>query len=481
MTDVRARFAPSPTGYLHIGGVRTALYSWLWARQRGGTFVLRIEDTDADRSTAEAVQIVLDSMRWLGLDWDEGPEVGGAHGPYVQSERLDLYRQYADKLIRTGHAYRCYATKEEIAAAREAHKQSGSKAGFRFVSPWRDRTEPPEDLNARHVVRFRSPMAGSTAWVDLVKGRIEVPNDTQQDFVLLRPNGLPLYNFGCVVDDLTMKITLVTRGDDHVVNTAPQILLYEALNATPPEFAHMPMVLAPNGEKLSKRHAAVGVLEYRDMGYLPDAVLNYLARLGWSHGDQEIFTRQELVDKFNWDKVGSTAGKYDAKKFIHVQAEHLRALSDQELAEQTVPFLAKIGVDVSADNATLLEAIPFVKTRAQTLVEMAQSLDYFFRDVVYEDKGKKKFLTAESAPRLEELANVVADVEPFDKDTLGPKVKAWLEANDLKMKVVAQPARVAMTGRTQSPGLFEVMQVLGKDETLKRLRAAAKIAVAAEL
>ena len=234
MSEVRVRFAPSPTGYLHIGGVRTALYSWLWARQHGGTFILRIEDTDRERSTEESIQIVLESMRWLGLDWDEGPEVGGDHGPYVQSERLDIYADYAETLIRSGHAYRCYATKEEIAAAREAHQKSGTKDGFRFQSPWRDRTDAPEDPNARHVIRFRAPHEGTTSWVDEVKGKIDILNSTQQDFILLRPDGMPLYNFGCVVDDLTMGVTLVARGDDHMINTAPQILLYEALGAPVP-------------------------------------------------------------------------------------------------------------------------------------------------------------------------------------------------------------------------------------------------------
>ena len=476
MSDVRVRFAPSPTGYLHIGGVRTALYSWLWARQNGGAFVLRIEDTDQERSTEESVQVVLDSMRWLGLDWDEGPGVGGDHGPYVQSERMQLYADHAEALIRTGHAYRCYAQKEEIAAAREAHKASGSKAGFRFNSPWRDRIDPPADPNARHVVRFKSPAAGKTGWVDRVKGRIDVPNETQQDFILVRPDGMPLYNFGCVVDDLTMGITLVARGDDHIVNTAPQILIYEALNATVPDFAHMPMVLAPNGEKLSKRHAAVGVMEYRDMGYLPDSVLNYLARLGWSHGDQEIFTRAELIELFNWDKVGSNPGKYDAKKFAYVQAEHLRALSDSELAEKTVPFLKTLGVDIPPTDSKLMQAISFVKTRAQTLVEMAESVDYFFRDVEFVEKAKKTFLKPDAAPHLKNLAEVITSVTPFDNPTLEAKVKGWMEANELKMKQVAQPARVAMTGRTQSPGLFEVMEVLGEDETIKRLLTAADIA-----
>ena len=476
MSEVRVRFAPSPTGYLHIGGVRTALYSWLWARRNGGTFVLRIEDTDRERSTDESIRIVLDSMRWLGLDWDEGPEVGGDHGPYVQSERLHIYAKFAEQLIDSGHAYRCYATKEEIAEAREAHRKTGTKDGFRFESPWRDRSDPPSDPDARHVIRFRAPHTGSTRWNDAVKGEIEILHSTLQDFILLRPDGMPLYNFGCVVDDLTMGITLVARGDDHMINTAPQILLYQALGAPVPEFAHMPMVLAPNGEKLSKRHAAVGVLEYRDMGYLPDGVINYLARLGWSYGDQEIFTRQELIEKFSWDSVGTTAGRYDAKKFLHVQAEHLRMLPDAELARLTVPFLRQIGIEVAPDDPKLLVALPYVKPRAATLVEAAEALEYFFRDVVFEEKGRRKFLVPDNADNLRQLADLVDGIEPFRADALEPAVKAWMEENELPMKRVAQPARVAMTGRTRSPGLFEVMEVLGKQLTVDRLRAAADLA-----
>ena len=297
---------------------------------------------------------------------------------------------------------------------------------------------------------------------------------------MLRPDGMPLYNFGCVVDDLTMRVTLVARGDDHMINTAPQILLYQALGAPVPKFAHMPMVLAPNGEKLSKRHAAVGVLEYRDMGYLPDAVLNYLARLGWSYGDQEIFMRQELIDKFSWDRVGSTAGRYDAKKFLHVQAEHLRMLPDEEIARRTVPFLEKVGIEVADDDPVLVKTIPYVKPRAATLIEVAEAVDYFFRDVEFEAKGKRKFLVPDSAQYLLRLADVVEAVEPFTEEPLDTTVKAWLEDNDLPMKVVAQPARVAMTGRTRSPGLFEVMEVLGKEKTLTRLRAGAEIAAAGE-
>jgi len=477
MTSTRLRFAPSPTGYLHIGGVRTALYSWLYARRNGGEFVLRIEDTDRERSTEASVAIVLESMAWLELDWHEGPGKDGPNAPYYQSQRLDLYREHAEKLVATGFAYRCYATKDEIAAARAAHQASGQK-GFRFESPWRDAKAPPADPDAGYVYRFKSPKTGSTGWVDLVKGRIDVPNDVQQDFILLRTDGMPLYNFGCVVDDLTMGITHVCRGDDHVVNTPAQILLYEALNAQPPAFAHLPMVLAPNGEKLSKRHAAVGVLEYRDMGYLPDAVLNYLARLGWSHGDQEIFSRDELIQHFDWDHVGSTAGKYDAKKFAYVQAEHFRKAIDERpetIARGVVPFLAKRGVEVDAADPRLVPAIRSMKARSATYVELADKIDYYFREPSIDDATRTKVLSPAAADALGGLVSALEAVATFDEATLEAATKAWLESAGKAIKEVAPAARVALTGRAHG-GLFEVMETLGRDATLARLRAGAALA-----
>ena len=473
MTEVCVRFAPSPTGTLHIGGVRTALYSWLYARQKGGRFILRVEDTDQDRSTEESTRVIVDSMRWLGLDWDEGPEVGGPHGPYFQSERLALYREAAEKLIASGDAYRCYATKEEIEAAREEFAaRTGRREGFSFESPYRDGKQPA-DPSARHVIRFRAPREGSTAWEDRVKGRIEIQHSTLQDFVLVRPDGMPLYNLGCVVDDLHMGVTLVARGDDHMINTAPQILIYEALGAKCPEFAHVPMVLAPNGQKLSKRHAAVGVLDYRDLGYVPDAVLNYLVRLGWSHGDQEIFTRAELVEKFSWERVGAQSSRYDAQKFAYVQAEHHRMLSSEELAAGAVPFLGALGVEVTPDEPRLLRAMPSLKPRAVTFRDLAEGALYLLVDEPEMDEAAaSKFLTPEAAPHLRFLRDAVKDVEPFTDAALSPRVSEAMEASGLKMKQLAQPARVALTGRTKSPGLFEVMEALGREATLARLERA---------
>jgi glutamyl-tRNA synthetase len=377
-------------------------------------------------------------------------------------------------LVASGHAYRCFATKEETDQQREAYEKEHGKKGFKFQSPWRDRTSG--NPTQPHVVRFKTPREGVTAWNDLVKGRIEWPNAEQQDFVLLRSNGLPIYNFGCVVDDHTMGITLVTRGDDHVVNTPIQLLIYGALGVKPPQFAHMPMVLGPDGKKLSKRHAAVSVLDYRDMGYVPDAVLNYLVRLGWSHGDQEIFTRQELIEKFDWEHVGATPAKYDIKKFEYVQAEHLRALPDEALVAQVTPFLKARGIE-AVDVPTLQSALPYLRPRAVTLVDLAEAADYFLRDVpIFDEKAKAKFLTPDSATYLRNLARFVAGVETFAATSLHDHASAWIAAQGFTMKHVAQPARVALTGRAQSPGLFEVMEVLGKNRTIERLERGISIA-----
>ncbi len=473
MADVRVRFAPSPTGYLHIGGARTALYNWLWARRHGGTFVLRLEDTDAERSTPESVEAILDSMRWLGLDWDEGPGVGGPHGPYRQSERLAIYRAHAERLLERGWAYRCYCTKEELAEARAAFEASGRKGAFRYPGTCRHRTDRPD---RPFVVRLKAPERGHVGWDDLVRGRVDYPAEELQDVVLLRADGTPLYNLGCVVDDLTMDITLVARGDDHLINTPVQLLLYEALGAEPPRFAHLPMILAPSGEKLSKRHAAVSVLEYRDMGYLPDGVLNYLARIGWSHGDQEIFTRQELIEKFDWSGVGRASGRYDGKKFLHVNAQHLRRTPAHALLERATPFFEEAGLRVEPADPALQKMAELLKPRAETLRDLVEGADYVLREPPrIEEAAARKFLKPDRAGLLRDLATMIRDVEPFEAEPLEERVRGWVEGEGLKLGKIAQPARVALTGRTRSPGLFDVMEVLGRERTLARLEAGARL------
>ncbi|MEM6960493.1 MAG: glutamate--tRNA ligase [Myxococcota bacterium] len=471
MNQVRVRFAPSPTGYLHIGGVRTALYSWLWARKHGGTFVLRIEDTDAARSTSAAVQVIFDSLEWLEIDWDEGPVPGAEPGAYFQSQRKNIYAEYAEKLIKSGRAYRCYCTKEELAQQRKQHEAAGHKGGFRYPGTCRDRTDEPD---APWVVRLRLPeQRAPLSWHDRVKGQVTYPFEQFQDFVLIRDNGVPLYNFGCVVDDHAMGISLVTRGDDHLINTPRQMLIYEALGLPLPEFAHVPLILAANGSKLSKRHASVAVLDYRDQGYVPDGVLNYLARIGWSHGDQEIFSREELIEKFDWAQVGVQGGKYDPKKFLSVQAEHLRRLSDRQVAQESISFIDE-SLGVQADNLTLLAAMPHAKPRCSTLSDVAYATDYLFRDPPeMDEKAVKKLLIPDAKPLLLELAQLLSESSSFDAESLSDLVSTWVERRELKMKTIAQPARVALTGRSKSPGLFDVMTLLGKERTIERLRQAA--------
>ncbi len=473
--SVRVRFAPSPTGYLHIGGVRTALFNWLWARKTGGVFVLRIEDTDQERSTDESVRVILDSLTWLGLTWDEGPGVGGPSGPYTQMERLGLYREQAEKLITDGKAYRCYCTKEELDAQRAALKARDPKASFRYPRTCRDR----KDASDRpFVVRFKAPDAGSVTYVDKVFGEITTPNAAQQDFVLLRSDGVPLYNFGAVVDDMAMGITLVARGRDHMVNTPPQILLYEAFGAKVPEFAHLPMMLAASGEKLSKRHAAVSVGDYRDQGYAPAAVLNYLARFGWSHGDQEVFSLPELTAAFDWEHCNRGDGKFDAKKFLAINHEHLkspRLTTDVAYGAALLPLLRARGLNVEPSAAE--RAVALVRERATTFADAADRLDFLFREPPAVDAAASaKFLQPQAAPLLRELADVIAAAPAWTVPSLESATHDWLTSKGLAIKDVAQPARVALTGRSASPGLFEVIEALGKDATLRRLRAGAATA-----
>jgi glutamyl-tRNA synthetase len=472
-TKERVRFAPSPTGYLHIGGVRTALFNWLWARKSGGTFILRIEDTDQERSTDESRQVILDSMGWLQLDWEEGPGRGGQHGPYTQMERLAIYREHAEKLIAEGKAYRCTCTKEMLEQAREDLKKRDPKATFRYPGTCRTANHPRE---SKHVVRFLAPQEGSITYEDMVFGSVTTPNNAQQDFVLLRSDGIPLYNFGCVVDDLTMEITMVARGRDHMVNTPPQIMLYEAFGAKPPGFAHLPMMLAQSGEKLSKRHGAVSVDEYRTTGYSPIALLNYLVRFGWSHGDQEVFSRDEMIAAFDWEHCNKSDGKFDPKKLLAINFEHLKQerLTPYATYRANVKeFLGKRGL-TNIDDQKLDLAIPKIREKARTYVEAADLLDYFFRDaIVFDDKAVAKFLTADNAPRLREAAELVEKIGEWSEASIEAAFTSWLTVKNLQIKDVAQPARVALSGRTASPGIYETIHILGRETAVKRLRDAA--------
>jgi len=475
----RLRFAPSPTGYLHIGGVRTALFNWLWARKTQGAFILRIEDTDRDRSTAESRKVILDSLAWLGLDWDEGPEKGGAFGPYTQMERLALYKEWSERLVGAGKAFRCYCTKAELDLQREALKKVDPKASFRYPGTCRDRSDEPDKP---FTVRFKTPASGVVTYTDKVFGEIATPNAAQQDFVLLRSDGVPLYNFGAVVDDITMGVTLVARGRDHMVNTPPQILLYEAFGAPIPEFAHLPMMLAPSGEKLSKRHGAVSATEYRLQGYAPAAVLNYLVRFGWASGDQEVFSVDELIAKFDWAGCGRGDGKFDAKKFLAINHDHLKTpalVSDAAYARQVAPFLAERGID-RVDESVLFRALPAIRDRAHTFLEAADLLDYFLRDEpVVDEKAAAKAFVGQAGKNLRQMIEVLKASPTWDEASLDIGLKEWVAREGLLFKDVAQAARVALTGRSASPSLHQVLAILGKDASIARLERGAVRAEAA--
>jgi glutamyl-tRNA synthetase len=470
MDKPRLRFAPSPTGYLHIGGARTALFNWLWARHAGGTFVLRIEDTDRERSTQEAVEAIFDGMRWLGLDWDEGPGVGGPHGPYFQMQRLDLYRSCAEKLIREGRAYACTCTKEELDLLREQAK--AEKRQFIYPGTCRDR---PYDPSRRHVVRFRLPKLLEVTFNDLVKGPITRPGSSLQDEVIVRGDGVPLYNFGAVVDDVTMNINLVARGDDHVNNTAIQVLLYEALGYPVPTFAHLPMILGADKTRLSKRHGATSVTAYRDMGYLPEAVVNYLARLGWSHGDQEVFTRDELVKDFGWEAVGATAGVFNPEKMLWVNHTWIMRLPIPELARRALPYFQAAGLPAQ-DDARLAAVVRVGQERSKTLVDLATQFRYFYEPVRLDPKAREKFLTAETRPVLQAVRDGLAALPAPDAASLERLFQDLAAARGLGLGKVAQPVRVALTGGTASPSIYDVVLILGREEALARLEAAIRLA-----
>ena len=469
MTKPRVRFAPSPTGYLHIGGARTALFNWLWARHTGGTFVLRIEDTDRERSTQPAVDAILEGLTWLGLDWDEGPGKGGPHGPYFQTQRLDVYEAHAERLIREGKAYACYCSREELDAGRK--QAEAEKRQYKYPGTCRNK---PYDPSKPHVIRFRVPETGETGWDDLVKGRISTPHDTLQDEVILRFDGMPLYNFGAVVDDVTMEINLVARGDDHVNNTARQILMYEALGYPVPTFAHLPMILGADKTRLSKRHGATNLLSYREMGYLPQAVVNYLVRLGWSHGDQEIFTMDELVKHFDFRNVGATAGVFNPEKMMWVNQQWMKTLAPDALARLALPSFRAAGLPAE-DDAKLRHVVAVALERTRTFGEMAQTFKYFYLKPELDPKAKAKFLTPDTKPVVESIRAGIASMETLDTASLEHLFHGEAEKRGLGLGKVAQPVRVALTGGTASPGMYDVVQILGKPETLARLDDAIRL------
>ncbi len=456
MDPVITRFPPSPTGVLHVGGARTALFNWLYARHTGGRFVLRFEDTDVERSTRQSVDAILDSLTWLGIDWDEGP--------YFQSERLPVYREYLQTLLDTGQAYYCTCTPEEIEAMRQEAMARGGKP--RYDGRCRERQLPASN---DAVIRFKAPATGSTVVDDKVKGPIAFQNSELDDFIICRSDGMPMYNLAVVIDDITMGVNTIIRGDDHVNNTPKQILLYKALETPLPVFAHVPMVLGGDRSRLSKRHGAMSVTEYREKGYLPDAVLNYLVRLGWSHGDQEFFTRRDLIDKFSLENIGKSAGIFDPAKLLALNGEHIRQAEGERLVDPLRPFMEACNVAVD-DRRKLQEVVETLQARSKTLVEMAEgALFYFTRPIVYEEKAAAKFLKPTALEPLRLLADHLAGLPAFDDEQIEAAFVKTMEASGLKLGKIAQPVRVALSGKTVSPGIFEIIRVLGRDETLARM------------
>lgn len=462
MSQVRVRFAPSPTGFLHIGGVRTALFNWLFARQQNGTFVLRIEDTDQSRSTDESIQAILEGLKWVGLDWDEGP--------FRQTERMDLYRSHAVQLLEKGQAYWCVCKAEELDARRKEAEAKGLSPKYDGRCRDRGLTNPAGDA----ALRFKAPQEGETVVDDLIKGKIVFDNNVQDDLIILRSNGYPTYNFSVVVDDALMNITHVVRGDDHLTNTPRQVPIFQALGFPVPQFGHLPMILGSDKARLSKRHGATSIMAYKDMGYLPDAMVNYLVRLGWSYGDQEIFTRQELVEKFSWKNVQTSAAVFNPEKLLWVNAEHIKISPPAQVAQALVPLLEAAGLkdEVQAVSAgRLAQLVVLVKERAKTLVEMVDWVrPYFGQAVTFDEEAAKKFLTPAIAPILGKLLTRFEAFPALSKQQWEEAFKQLVEEEGVKMGQLAQPVRVALTGRTASPGLFEVIEVLGRDRTLFRLR-----------
>lgn len=456
----RTRFAPSPTGFIHLGNIRSALYPWAFARHHGGTFILRIEDTDTERSTDEAVQVILQSMDWMGLDYDEGP--------YYQMQRMPRYREVLRTLVDAGHAYPCYMRQDELDALRDRQMAAGEKP--RYDGRWRPepgKVLPPVPEGVKPVLRFRTPLSGTVGWDDKVKGPVEFRNDELDDLVIARPDGTPTYNFCVVVDDVDMAITHVIRGDDHVNNTPRQIHIFRALGAQPPIYAHLPTVLNEQGEKLSKRNGAKSVLQYREEGYLADAMVNYLARLGWSHGNDEVFSREQFVAWFDLDHLGRSAAQFDGEKLKWLNGQTIRAMAPEALAQATRPFLERLGLQVQ--GVALEGAVALVRERAGTLVEVAELCSMFYAPPQPAAELLAQHLTPAALVALADLRARLAALPSWDAPAIGAALKETLAAQGLKMPQVAMPLRLLVTGRLQTPSVDAVLALFARQTVLARL------------
>jgi glutamyl-tRNA synthetase len=484
MPGPRVRFAPSPTGYLHVGGARTALFNWLFARRHGGVFVLRIEDTDAERSSDEMVDGILDGMRWLGLDWDEGPKIGGPHAPYFQSERLDRYRALADRLVADGHAYYCYCAPDELKVKREAAERAGGAWKYDRTCCALTASEIAAREQARmpRAVRFKVP-EGATRFEDLVHGPIAFDGANIEDFVILRSDGYPTYQLSVVADDVDMAITHVVRGDDHISNTPKQILLYRALGAEVPRFAHVPLILGPDKKRLSKRHGATSVMEYARQGYLPEAMVNFLALLGWSPGnDTELLSRDELVAAFALEGISGGNAVFNPEKLEWFNQQHLMRLAPDELARRVRPSFEAAGIwrdDLVADrHAWFFAVLELFRPRAKRLDDFAAQSRFLFVDAIdYDEAAVAKHVRVDGiADHLRALAAALGDLPTFDPATTEATLRHTAEARGVKAASLIHAVRVAVTGKSVSPGLFDVIALLGRDRVLGRIAEAARIA-----
>lgn len=462
--QIRVRFAPSPTGYLHIGGARTALFNWLFARHYNGIFILRIEDTDRNRSTDEYLGLIIEGMKWLNLDWDEGP--------FRQTDRFDIYRDYADRLIKEGKAYYCCCTPEELERKRQIAVASGLP--MKYDGKCRDMNIASAYMST--AVRFKMPQEGQTIVNDLIKGRVAFENSQLEDLVIIRSDGTPTYNFVVVADDIDMNISHIIRGDDHLNNTPKQIHIYEAFVSKMPEFAHLPMILGHDKSRLSKRHGATSVLAYKEMGYLPEAIVNYLARLGWSHGDQEVFTKDEMLAYFSLENIGKSAAVFNPEKLLWLNSHYIINSDSVRLAEMVLPFLIQKGIvseDQDIDIKWLSKAVNLLRERSKTLDELADSLRYFISDLVEIDpKASQKFLPPESIKYLTEIRDSLSGLQDVSATEIERIFTDFSKTHNIKLGAIAQPVRVALTGGTASPGIYELIEVIGKEKTLKRLSKA---------
>ncbi|HZZ08077.1 MAG TPA: glutamate--tRNA ligase [Candidatus Binataceae bacterium] len=473
--SVRTRYAPSPTGALHIGNVRSGLFAYLFARHNGGEFILRIDDTDLERSTQESLDEILESLRWLGMEWDKGPP----DRAYFQSSRFERYREAALQLLREKKAYPSYCTAEELEAKRKQAEREHRKPGYdgkcRELPFAADLPLPDKRAGRNYTIRFRSPRSGETVVDDHIKGRAVFDNAELDDLIIFRSDGVPTYNFATVLDDADFGITHVVRGDDHLPNTPRQMQIFYALGLKPPEYAHLPMVMGLDGQKLSKRHGATSVFAYRDAGYFPEALLNYLARLGWSHGDQEIFSKQELIEYFDFAACGKSAGIFNAEKLLWLNFHYMKERPLAQLAREVRPFIERAGYQrIPGDEAWLQKMLATLRERAKTLVELVDFAKFYLSDAITIDpKAAAKFLKPEIAEPLKVLADAIESIDgDFNEATVQAAFEGVLERFEMKLGQLAQPVRVALTGGTVSPGIYEVIAVLGRERTVARLRAA---------